>query len=172
MMVTSDRHAGTYNPEHRFLFGVALGLTPVVFMTAFGFSQCPFGGPLSDYTCNDPNEGWGGYFFLAAVAAYGVQFLPTVVCLFIRRVRPIAWGLLLMLLIAPILGIWSVYIVAIFRHPSMMFASAISRALSLLLSVSSAVHFSPPLRYNPIVLSLRRLPPPSPRRIHASRSLP
>ncbi len=91
-----------------FSVGVAVGLLPILMMVLFGFTQCPLA-PMGDYTCHDPNQGDGGWFFVAAVAAYLLQTLAMLVCFFPRRARPVAWGLLLMLFLDPIVGVYAFY---------------------------------------------------------------
>jgi len=100
-----------------FLLGLGLGLVPVGLLVAFGFTQCPLLGPMYDYTCADPNQGWGGWFFVLAVGFYILDALAFLVCVWIRRVRPVAWGLLTMLICAPFVGFASMATIMLLRHP-------------------------------------------------------
>jgi hypothetical protein len=102
--------------DWRFWLGLGLGALPLVLMWLFGFTQCPLV-PMGDYTCHDPNQGPGGWFFVVAIGVYLLDALVTLVCLFFRRVRPVAWGLLPMLVIGPILGVIGFYAISTARHP-------------------------------------------------------
>ena len=95
--------------------GLGLGLLPVALLVAFGFTQCPLA-PMGDYTCHDSNQGWGGWLFVFAVSAYILDVLAFLVCVWFRRVRPLAWGLLTLLVVGPILGIFGTYVAMIARH--------------------------------------------------------
>jgi hypothetical protein len=92
-----------------------VGRLPILLMVLFGFTQCPLV-LLGGYTCHDPNQGDGGWFFVAAVAAYALQALAMLVCFISRWTRPVAWGLLLMCLLGPIVGVYAFYLVAELRH--------------------------------------------------------
>src|SRR5258708_37009080 len=81
-------------------FGVGIGLVPAVLMTLFGFTHCPIG-PMYASTCHDPNQGIAGYLVVAAVAVYLSQAVVMLILFFPRATRPVAWGLLLMMFIAP-----------------------------------------------------------------------
>lgn len=98
-----------------YLLGLSLGLLPVALLIAFGFTQCPLV-PMGNYTCHDPNQGWGGWFFVFAVGTYLLDALGFLVCVWIRRVRPLAWGLLTLLFVGPIVGIFGMYTVMASRH--------------------------------------------------------
>jgi len=101
--------------ERRGAFGVGIGLVPAVLMTLFGFTHCPIG-PMYDSTCHDPNQGIGGYLFVAAVAVYLSQAVVMLIFFIPRATRPLAWGLLVMLFIGPLLGALGFYAVAVARH--------------------------------------------------------
>ncbi len=96
--------------------GIGLGLVPVALLIAFGFTQCPLV-MMGDTTCHDPNQGWGGWLFVLAVGSYALDALAFLVCVWFRRVRPLAWGLLTMLVTGPIVGFYGTYAVMFSRHP-------------------------------------------------------
>lgn len=96
----------------RFLLGMSAGLLPVLLMCLFGFTQCP----PQDYVCHDPNQGWGGWFFVLALALYGADILVMLGCFVFRRTRPVAWGLLPMIVLGPFLGVFGYIVVTVSRH--------------------------------------------------------
>ncbi|HKS71253.1 MAG TPA: hypothetical protein VJQ45_12585 [Ktedonobacterales bacterium] len=101
----------------RFLLGVALGLIPILLMLLFGFTSCPVVGMADGYRCSDPNQDIGSWFFVFAVAIYGVEALAMLVCLFIRPARLVALGMLAPLLAGPFVGVLGFEMIAIARHP-------------------------------------------------------
>jgi hypothetical protein len=109
----AGRRPGGYSKLY--LLGIALGLLPVALLIAFGFTQCPLA-PMGDYTCHDPNQGWGGWFFVFAIGVYLLDALGFVVCVWFRRIRPLAWGLLTLLFVGPIVGAVGMYTAMVARH--------------------------------------------------------
>lgn len=101
----------------RFLLGLALGLIPIALMLLFGFTSCPVVGMADGYLCSDPHQAIGSWFFLAAIAIYGIEALAMLVCLFIRPLRLVALGMLVTLIVGPFVGVLGFETIAIVRHP-------------------------------------------------------
>lgn len=101
----------------RFLLGLTLGLIPIALMLLFGFTSCPVVGMADGYRCSDPHQDIGSWFFVFAVAIYGVEALAMLVCLFIRPARLVALGMLVPLIAGPFVGVLGFEVIALARHP-------------------------------------------------------
>lgn len=108
----------TRSTAQRFWYGLGLGLVPALLMCLFGFTQCPPGinDGLICNTVTEPYQGIGGWLFVFAVGIYGLNAVVMLVMLFFRTWRPFAWGLLLMFVLAPILGIFGFTTITLARH--------------------------------------------------------
>ena len=109
----------TRSTAQRFWYGLGLGMVPAILTCLFGFTQCPPGinDGLICNTVNEPYQGIGGWLFVFAVGIYGLNALLLLVLLFVHTWRPFAWGLLLMFVLAPILGVLGFAVIAIARYP-------------------------------------------------------
>jgi hypothetical protein len=85
--------------------GLGAGLIPAACAIAFFASLCP----ISDTTCNfaahDTINTIRSVLFVGAVVTYLLQVLATVVCAVFRATRPIALGMLIMLVLGPLLAL-------------------------------------------------------------------
>ena len=97
----------------RFALGLGLGLVPVAFLLGYGATRCPQLNSL----CQDPNQGLSGWFFTAATIAYSVQVIGAIRGLAVRTLRPLAYGLLAMVFISPVVGVYACTTISFATHP-------------------------------------------------------
>jgi hypothetical protein len=87
-------------------------------MRLFGFTQRPPG--INDgmirSAAGEPYQWVGGWLFTFAVFIYGLNALLMLVMFFFRAWRPFDWGLLFMVLLAPILGVVGFIAITVARH--------------------------------------------------------
>ena len=104
--------------------GLGAGLIPAAFAIPFVTTLCPAG----TLVCSVPSDGIHFALFTGACVSYLLQVVATVVCSIWRATRPIALGLLIMLVLGPLIA--GVAITSIFQLKN---PSADAAALLLLL---------------------------------------
>ena len=97
--------------------GLAAGLIPAACAIIFFATLCP----ISDYTCSystrDTTNLIQGYLFAGACLTYLAQMVATVACFIPRATRPVAWGLLIMLFLGPIITLLGWGYVSTLKNP-------------------------------------------------------
>jgi hypothetical protein len=93
------------------VIGVALGYLPIVvaIVAAYGIVHCRIG-PMSYGYCSGSEVGTALTIAVIALVGWGLEMLAAIVCLLLRRFRPVGVGLLSMSVLFLPLFIAAIYI--------------------------------------------------------------
>lgn len=109
----------TPRPAHngrRYLLGLGLGCVPVLLVWLSGVFAYEV--PFNYSTTSGPNiPELSSFFYIAGLILYVAAIIAMIACLSVKRVRFIGYGLLTMVLIAPIVAVVGCSAITSATHP-------------------------------------------------------
>lgn len=115
----------------KIVIGLGAGLIPAACAIGFYATLC-YGASLTP-DCHEPTNGLDVDFFVGAIIGYLLQVVAAVVCVIFRATRPVALGLLIMLVVGPLVALVGIGDVFMLKAPHATNFGADSRAALLML---------------------------------------